>query len=367
VSEQRRRILLVIDEASVGGGQRHVLALASRLDARDFVAGVACEAEGYLVDELRKRGIPHFSVAMSNVPDPHSIYQCIGAIRRFRADVVHTHGGTAGVTGRIAAFLTGVPAIHTYHGIHYLHDTGLFRRWAYTAVERALLKVTRKIICVAQKDSDTGKRAGIVDPRKTVVIVNGIEISEFSGEGPSHPREVPVIGTIGRLHQQKGHAILLESLAILAKNGQVFRCRIIGEGELRAHLEDQAATLGLNEAVEFVGGRTDSAAQLSAFDIFVLPSLWEGLPIVLIEAMASGLCIVASRVDGVEEAVTDEREALLVPPGDPVRLAESLSRVLGNAALRRDLGLAARRRALEAFHVKAMVTSTESVYRSVLL
>jgi glycosyltransferase involved in cell wall biosynthesis len=117
--------------------------------------------------------------------------------------------------------------------------------------------------------------------------------------------------------------------------------------------------------VEFAGAKTDSAAQLSEMDVFVLPSLWEGLPIVLVEAMASGLCIVASRVDGVGEAVTDEREALLVTPGDPVGLGGAISRLLGDAELRRKLGMAARRRAVDAFNVMSMVRSTESVYRSV--
>jgi glycosyltransferase involved in cell wall biosynthesis len=364
--DRKKRILLVIDEATIGGGQRHVLSIASRLNPDAFAVAVVCEAEGYLVDELRRHGIEHYPVAMSNIPDPFAIAHCVRAIREYRADLVHTHGGTAGVTGRIASFLCGVPSVHTYHGIHYLHDSRGLRRWGFGAVERVLLYMTNRVICVAARDAETGERAGIVDPAKTTVILNGIDTSAFPGKAAYRFQDIPVLGTIGRLHEQKGHRILLESLALLRRDGRRFRCVIVGEGELREQLESQSMALGLGEAVEFAGGRTDTAAHLAGMDLFLLPSLWEGLPLVLEEAMASGLPIVATRVDGIEEAVRDGREALLVLPGDVVGLKEAIGRLLDDEVLRSKLGKAARHRAVECFDVTTMVRSTEAVYRSVL-
>jgi glycosyltransferase involved in cell wall biosynthesis len=366
MTELRKRILLVIDDATIGGGQQHVLSLASLLDHDTFETGVVCEAEGFLVDALRDYHIPHLAVGMSNLPDPRALWGCIRAIRKFRADLIHTHGGTAGVTGRLAAILCGVPCVHTYHGIHYLHDTSNLRRRMFTAVEKWLLPFTKTTICVAEGDLLKGERAGIVDRKRTVVIVNGIDTSVFPERVSYVLPSTPLLGTIGRLHTQKGHAVLLEALSILQNQGHVFGCRIVGDGELRGTLESMASSLKVSGAVEFVGSRTDTVVQLSGMDIFLLPSLWEGMPIVLAEAMASGLPIIASRVDGVQEVVRDEHEALLVPVGDPVPLARAIVRLLGDEALRRQLGMAARRRALESFDVRRMVRATESVYRSIL-
>ncbi len=361
------RILLMIDDASVGGGQKHVLWLARHMDRKGFEVAVASESKGYLVDELAKAGIRQYPLSLSNVPNPAAFFRCRRVMKEFKPDVVHTHGGTAGVTGRIAArTLPGVRIVHTYHGLHYIHDPRLIRRKIFRSLESALLRVTDRTICVAQQDVETGVREGIVDPARTVVILNGIDVAEFAGDQRRDFPGDPVIGTVGRLHTQKGHRYLLAAAAELVKLHPALKFVIIGDGELRGELEQEAARLGVAANVIFAGARTDIAAQLRAMDIFVLPSLWEGLPLVLLEAMAAGLPIVATGVDGVKEILTDGKNALLVPPGNPIELQRGIEKVLGDAGLRKRLAGEAVKTVREKFSVGRMVRETEDVYRSLL-
>ncbi|MEW6510662.1 MAG: glycosyltransferase family 4 protein [Bacteroidota bacterium] len=359
------RVLLMIDEASVGGGQRHVLWLAEGLNKKRFVAAVACEPRGFLVDELAKRRIPHFPIRMTNIPSPRALLACRDTFRKFRPDIVHTHGGTAGVTGRIAAkFWTKAICVHTYHGHHYLHIPNLLKRRIFALSEAALLRYTDRLICVARPDVDTGAKAGIVDPSMTIVIYNGIDLTAFRGRRSRRRKGEKVIGTVGRLHPQKGHRVLIAAAAELLRSVPKVKFLIIGEGELRGELEAYATELGIADHIIFMGARTDVVPLLGTMDIFVLPSLWEGHPLVLMEAMAAGLPIVASAVDGVTEIVRDGKDALLVPPGDPLRLAGAIQRLLTSASLRQRLGSKGREVARERFSVKRMVKETEDLYMS---
>lgn len=361
------RILLVIDEASVGGGQQHVLWLAEGLDQKLFDVSVACSPRGYLVDELVKRGIRHYPVSMSNIPNPFAIRACRDIIREYAPGIVHTHGGTAGVTGRLAALL--VPAtriVHTYHGIHYLHDSRIFRRALFGRTEKALGRATDRCICVSQRDLEIGTKAGILVPERTTVVLNGIATQPYDFERSYSATDRPVIGTIGRLHPQKGHRFLIEAAGDVIARYPGARFQIVGDGELLGDLRARVAKLGLSGHVTFLGSRTDIPALLKQMNLFVLPSLWEGLPLVLLEAMASSLPIVATAVDGVTEIVQDRVEALLVKPRDPGALAHAMLLLLGNSAISEQLGHVAKRTVVERFGVERMLRETEDVYRSVL-
>jgi glycosyltransferase involved in cell wall biosynthesis len=357
----------MIDDASVGGGQHHVLWLAERLDRGAFSTAVACAPAGYLVDQLRNRGIAHYPVRMTNRPSLSAFLRCREMIRDFRADIVHTHGGTAGILGRSAArTVGGVRTVHTYHGLHYLHDRRRLRRFIFGKAEAMVLKATDRIICVTERDVETGVRAGIVDRRKTTVIYNGIDQKPYARRRRRESDKGPVIGIVGRLHEQKGHAVLLKAFPAILRDFPEALVTVIGEGELRRELEGLAASLGILAHVRFAGSRTDIPDQLGRMDVFVLPSLWEGLPIVLMEAMAAGLPIVATAVDGVTEMIEHERTGLLVPPGDPAGLAAALLRMLRDRRLGRRTGDHARVVAAERFGIDRMVRETETVYKELM-
>jgi glycosyltransferase involved in cell wall biosynthesis len=180
------------------------------------------------------------------------------------------------------------------------------------------------------------------------------------------PIDVPLVGSVGRLHPQKDFATLLAAIAQVRKRIPTVRLLLVGDGELRDELESQSRSLGLSEIVTFAGSRTDVPEILAAVDVFTLSSLWEGMSNAALEAMAAGLPVVATAVGGTPEVVVDEVTGLLVPPHDPTSLAGALTTLLREPALRRRMGQAGRERVQEQFSVERMVCRTEALYTEML-
>ena len=364
---RRVKVLLLTDDAFVGGGQQHVLSLARGVDAQRFDVAVACPHSGFLVDEIRRLKIRHFAMDLPERADWKSLRAMRDLLKSFRPDIIHTHGGTAGFYGRISSLsLPFVRRIHTYHGIHYLNFRSGWKRQVFTMIDRFLLGVTDKVICVAQSDFQLGLRAGVVSRKKGVVIHNGIDVRKFTGskrrpKGSKSPRGKR-IGTIGRLHVQKGHEVMLNAARILLDENPHSSFCIIGEGDLRGHLQAVAQRLGIESKVSFPGARTDTARQLSRMDVFVLPSLWEGFPIVLLEAMAARKPIVATAVNGVLEILEDGKDALLVQPNSPSALAEAILRMMKDETFAASCATHALAKVKSSFTEQEMVQRTERVY-----
>lgn len=373
---RRLSVLEVIDEGSVGGGQQHVLLLAAGLRQRGVDVVVACPAEGYLADRLDAAGIARHPVRMHNRPDPAALAGMVRLCRQRRFDLVHTHGGTAGLWGRIGASLARVPArVHTFHGLHALHQQSGFHRRLLLAVERGLARLTSRVICVAGSDYALASSSALLPAGGGIVIRNGIDLSRFTHAVDPESRELLrtglgcaagdlVIGTIGRLHRQKGHEDLVRAMPEVLAACPSCRFVIVGDGELRGEIERLAGALAVSGRLHLAGERVDAPELLQAFDLFVLPSLWEGLPLVLIEAAAAGCAIVATGVDGNREILEGEASAIFVPPADPPALAAALIRAAGDRALRARLGAQARETVLPRFGVDAMVEATLALYRA---
>ncbi|MBI3586926.1 MAG: glycosyltransferase family 4 protein [Ignavibacteriales bacterium] len=369
------KVLLMIDEASIGGGQQHVLALAENIKREEYEVAVACERSGYLVDELRKRKISVLPISISNTLSVRSLLSCVQAIRQYSPAIVHTHGGTAGFYGRIAARIVGgIRTVHTYHGLHYLHAKSNSITFLHRWIDRLLLPMTNSLICVAQADYDLGVAKKVVHPSKGVVIYNGIAVERYkasvlSAKGLLEQKtknDTFIVGTIGRLHIQKGHKFFLVAAKQILEEYPNTLFYIVGEGILRQELEAQSRTLGIAENVKFLGARTDIPQQLARMDVFVLPSLWEGLPLVLLEAMAARKPIVATAVNGVLEILEDRKEGMLVPPKDPESLAKAVLLLRRDPALASALESAAYTKVSTRFNVQTMTRSTEKVYEKVL-
>jgi glycosyltransferase involved in cell wall biosynthesis len=361
------KLLLVIDEASIGGGQQHLLWLASGLDRKEFEITVMCEGSGYLVEELKRRGIPVVPVSMTNAISFSVLMQCISAMRQIRPDIVHTHGGTAGFYGRLAARLASVRTIiHTYHGIHYVHGNFTLKKRILLLAEQMLKHITSVCILVCKSDVALAREHRLVSEKKFAVVYNGVDvagIASVSGQSTDSIERVD-FGTIGRLHEQKGQSFLLEAFALLHQKHQHIKMRIVGDGELRESLMALAERLNVAESVEFAGIKLNTAEQLNAMDCFVLPSLWEGLPLVMLEAMAAHKPIVATRVDGMLEIAEDHREAILVPHSDAPALAQAMETLLQQPALAVSIANAAFKKVSAKFSLAKMVADTRSVYHS---
>lgn len=371
------RIIEMIDKSSLGGGQTAVLLLARNLDPELFEVRVSSEGGGPLVDETRRAGLEHIPVS----PGPRFSLKLVAEIARIldagKTDILHTHGGYAGLHGRWAARRSRTPVVvHTLHGIHYLRYRNPALRRLSIWQERLLSRATDALVLVCQSDLGFAKKHRLAPQNKLVVIPNGIQgaaeaesppgIGEASGFDPR--KELgwepgrPIVGTVARLHRQKGVVHLLRAAPRIFSAVPEARVVVVGDGPLGGKLRRKAAQMGLDGRFLFLGERADALRIMSLFDIFVLPSLWEGLPFVLVEAAALGKPIVATGVDGVLEIIDDGKTGVLVRPADPEALAEVVIRLLKDKKTAAVLAEAARSFIPPRFPLRRTVEQHQNLY-----
>jgi glycosyltransferase involved in cell wall biosynthesis len=369
------RILEVINEATIGGGQRHVLSLVEGLDKTIFEVSVACTENGPLVEDLRSRGIAVHPVDMRKGVIHPPLFQLSRLLWRNQIEIMHAHGGVAGVWGRLSAALARTPVrFYTLHGIHYRHYSNPVKRGLFIALERCLAQTTDQIICVAESDRQAGLRRRLFSQDQCTVIRNGIDVpdAETPGKGKQLRKalgiavDAPIIGTVGRLHRQKGQWILIQAAREIIRVIPNAKVLLVGDGPLRKRLEKQSSSLGLDSSIHFLGGRREAIDIIPIFDVFVLPSFWEGLPYSLLEALALERPVVASAVDGIPEVVVHGESGLLVSPGNPRELAEAVIQLLTNKAYAETLGRKGREVVLEGYCLDRMVRETSELYLSSL-
>lgn len=346
-------MLIVITLAEVGGAQSYVTSLLPALAER-FDVTVAAHGEGPVRETalaLRLRYVPlrHLRRAISPWRDTLALAELVRLIRRVRPDVVHTSSSKAGVLGRIAAWLAGVPIrIFTVHGWAFAASgdgTAHLYRWA----DRLVSPLTTATICVSELERASGLAARTCRAERTIVIPNAVDVRGAPQTRPVRPR--PLLVAVGRLRPPKDFETLLRALALLPTDA--FDAAIVGEGPQRRELEGLLARLGLEGRVRLEGERRDVPAVLAGADVFVLSSRSEGLPVSVLEAMAAGLPVVASAVGGVAELVVDGETGILVRPADAEALAGALGTLVGDPVLRGRLGAAGRARAEAMFDLDA--------------
>ncbi len=341
-----RKVLYVIDSLGIGGAETLLLDLLDGAAARGFEARVAYFTPGPLGEEVAARGVAAERLSTAGLRDPRALLRAVALMRRWRPDVVHTHLVKSDLIGQAAARLTGVP-----RRILSLHNTDPWRRKAApTALYAAVTAGAHVRIAVSGEVADYVAGCGRIPRAAITVIDNGVDMGRFN-PGTARPMDLSRFGVrsgavtvavIGRLNPQKDQATFLKAAALLAPQAPDAQFLIVGEGELRGALEAQAAALGLGpDRLVFTGALRDMPALMAAVDVVAFSSAWEGLPMVLLEAMAMARPVVSTAVGGVPGVVADGREALLVPAGSPEALAEAMGRLTADAGLRARLGAAA--------------------------
>ena len=275
--------------------------------------------------------------------DPATLPALLKVIDRQQTDILHLHGYGATTFGRLAGAMRRLPAILHEHA--NLTDTPWFQKVA----DRALAPATDIALAVSKSTADFVINARQLPARKVRIVYLGVPLEEFSrqrtpeeiaaarselGAGPGDT----AIGTVTRLHDSKGNSYLVEAAALVLKERPNARFFLVGEGPLRADLQAQAAALGLGDRFVFHGFARDVAAVVSAFDLSVFPSLWEGTPLTVFEALAMGKPILATDADGLLDVLTDGSDALIVPKRDAAALARGVIRLIDDPALRARLG-----------------------------
>jgi glycosyltransferase involved in cell wall biosynthesis len=369
VTADRIRVVYLAHAFMVGGAEEMVLNLVRHLPPR-FEPHVCCIHEaGPIGEEIRRTGTPVTVLGLNpGVRRPFDV----GGIRRYlrdtRPDIVHTFLLTASLYGRLAAILEHVPIVIGTE-VNIYEQKRRHHAWA----ERMLMSGTDRVIVSAASVRDFYIRQVHADPAKVDVVYNAVD---FAQADPARPRDAvraalglpldaPVAGTIARLTEQKGHRFLFEALARTPELSRVHLIAI-GGGDLEQALVAQAAALGLASRVHFLGPRRDLGDLLAAMDVFVMPSLWEGLPLSLVLAMGASRACVATRVAGIPEVVDDGRTGLLVPPGDAPALGAALARVFGDAMLRQRMGADAAAAVRPRFNVERYVASIVGIYDRLL-
>lgn len=378
----RIRVLHIL-EATTGGTRRHLLDVVLNLDAGRFDASVLCAtrrdpAFGDDINAMRDHGIDVSVVPMVREIRPFADWRALRRIARrlrgARYDIVHTHSSKAGMLGRLAARRAGVPVIvHTPHAFAFQMNVGAPRRWLYAALERGAARLSDRIICVCPSERAAALRRRIAPPERLTVIENAIDADAVAGQQAALDRDglrssfgfAPhdiVLGTAARFTRQKGHAVLVEAAARLP-DALPFRLLLAGAGEKKDAIEAMIGRRNLSGVCRVVESLDDTAPFYAAIDVFVLPSLWEGLPYTLLDAMAVGKPIVASNCGGISDTLVDGQTGLLVKPGDPAALGAALGRLMADAGLREGLGAAARRAVQRRDALKQMIEKLEQLYQ----
>jgi glycosyltransferase involved in cell wall biosynthesis len=374
------RVLHIITRMIVGGAQENTMLSCALIDTQEFPSEIICGqetgVEGNLVPEARARGVPvHFEPSLVRAPNPAKDFLAASRIARFiergRYDIVHTHTSKAGIVGRWAAELAHAPiVIHTAHGWGFNRRQSPLVHRFYVALERRFARRCDALIVVGETNRRDALALGIGTPSQYHLIRSGIEIERYRDVSVDRaemrarleiPSESIVIGTVGRIAAQKAPLELLAAFAPLATRRADAHLVFVGDGGLRVPLEAAVRAAQLESRVHVLGLRADVPELLRAFDVFALSSHWEGLPRVLPQAMAAGLPIVTTDVDGAREAVVDRETGFLVAIGDTAALGRRLSELAEDPAHARAMGARGRER-VEEFSARRMVDQLADLY-----
>jgi len=288
---------------------------------------------GELAEELESYGIPFKCLDLKKSYDPRALLPVIYYLKDNKVDAVITHGNSGCLIPRISAILSKIPAF-----IHVEHNVSDYKKIYHIIINKILTKFTDNIVCVSECAKHSLLKVEKTDPDKVVVIPNGLNIDRFSFiEKKPEKNRTKKVGIVARFYEQKGHIYFVEAATKVVKAYNNVEFIFVGDGYLKPIIEQIAREYGIEKYCNFLGVRYDVAELLQTFDIFVLSSLWEGLPISLLEAQYLGVASVVTNVGGVPEVIQDGHNGLLVPPKDSNALASAIIKVLTNDNLRNDL------------------------------
>jgi glycosyltransferase involved in cell wall biosynthesis len=389
-----RRVARIITRLNIGGPSIQAIDLSRELAAHGFstclIHGQRAASEGDMTAILPIRDaeveyVPDLMRPVSPIHDARALWRLYRTLCRWRPEIVHTHMAKAGALGRLAALAYNRTAgakcpariVHTYHG-HVFE--GYFNQRStrtFLGVERRLGRVSDALVAISPAiRRDIIETYGIARPERVRLIPLGFNLDRFiaidaaARERAKTALQIPtqktVVATVGRLTAIKRQSLFLEMARQLAPFADRLMFLIVGDGELRADLEQQATALGLQSIVRFLGWRGDLETVYGASDIFALTSANEGTPVALIEAMAAGVASVSTDVGGVRDVITGTGVGALVPSGDAAAMAREVERYVNAPDRRKDVGLAARAAVTGRFSLRRLVRDISDLYSDLL-
>jgi len=340
--QKKRKILYIVTQSEWGGAQTYIYDLAENLSPELFDIHVASGQSNTseLTNKLIAKHIPsyqlqHLKRSINVIKDLRAIYEIYKLIKKINPDVVHLNSSKVSIVGSIAARFSGVPhIIYTAHGWVFNEPNSKLKNLFYYLSEKITAHLKDDIICVSEFDKQVAERRKITPKHKLIAILNGVDLKKLHFYDKDTARDLlsqkiklelslnqPIIGTIGNLYKTKGHAYLIDAAVKLPN----YLFIILGEGPEREHLENLIKKHRLSDRFIMPGSIKNGYQYLKAFDIFVLPSVKEGLPYTILEAIAAAMPIVATNVGGIPEILTKEN---LIPPRDVSALVIALHSAL---------------------------------------
>ena len=358
------RILHLITELELGGAENLLLNNVRNIDKRRFHVVVGyIYGPGTLASEIKKTGINVVNLSRKGKINLWLIFKLFFLIRKERIEIIHTHLVHASIIGRIAGKLAGVRSIITTRHYAYERKEKSLIYW----LERKTAYLNRLTIAISYAVKDYLVRKEKYKVQKVIVIHNAVDLKYFDSNTERCNSSTPngnLIGSVGRLHPQKGFDTLLKSMPEVIEEFPSAKLKIIGEGSQRKYLEELCSDLGISKQVNFLGRQTPAEVINFLKDIylFVLASNWEGFGLVLVEAMACGKPIVATKVEGVIEIVEDSKTGFLVPPAQPQALSHRIIQLLKDKQLAKRMGSNAREKVETMFSMENMINRLDLLY-----
>jgi len=376
-----KKILYIITQSNLGGAQKYVLDLATGLKKQDFNVAVAAGGDGELFRRLQAAGIKIFKLkwlrrgAFNPILDLFGLWEIIKLVKRERPDIIHLNSSKAGFSGSLAGKMAGAKVIYTVHGAVFEAAFSWLERKLFLWLERLTAKCKDRIICVSEHDRQLWLKYKVAPPEKLVTIHNGIGAIDFLPKEQARHQfslrynrdldDYQIIGWNGWFYPEKNLATLTKAANLIfglpAYQNKKIIFLIFGNGPEGKSLKMKVKDLKLENKILFPGAITQGSRYLKAFDVFALPSLKEGLPYTILEAMAAGLPIVASNVGGIPEAIFDGVSGFLIKPRDHEALAERILQILENPDLANRFSQASLEKIKE-FSLEKMLSQTQAQY-----
>ncbi|HWK56126.1 MAG TPA: glycosyltransferase [Parapedobacter sp.] len=370
MTRRKLKILHTIRQGKIGGGESHVLDLVTHLNSIHFESVILAFTYGPMVSLLTQKGFKVYVIETTRPFDFRIWPKVKKILATEKIDILHAHGTRAASNTILSAKRLGLTTIYTVHGWSFHKNQNFLIKFIRIKSEQFLVRKSDITLCVSENNMKEGKAKFAME--RTCVIKNGVDQHKFSLNRQFKDirtelgidRSVTLVGFIGRITEQKDPGTLIKAIALLPNDANI-RFLIVGNGDMKKTIVDMATSLNVSEKIVFQDFRQDVPDLLNAIDIFCLPSLWEGLPIAVLEAMAMGKAVIATAVDGTKEIITHQHNGLLIATKRSDQLANAIQKLTEKKIEREMLGKEALNTISTNYNIQKMVNKIESVYSTV--